>query len=925
MPPNKKVKFQTISVDNTSVNFPFEPYDLQINYMHKVLECVKHGQNGLLESPTGTGKTLSLLCSTLAWLESAKASAQLAKLQGAGQVGVEGAEWGPAPRHKVIYSSRTHSQLSQAMAELNTTTYNYLKVSILGSRDQLCVNPAVMEATGRDRVNMCQVKVKAKSCTFHQNVEKAKDREELRDNQLMDIEDLHKLGKKHNFCPFYMSRELYQSADIIFMPYNYLLDEKTRKSLDIDLNGAVLIFDEAHNINKMCEEAASVQLTSTDIALALKDLETLEEEVNNPPMGFDEAPGAAKDFNIQEIQFIKMELLKVEEMLPEYLKQSDSVTKKGEFIQALFGSFRPKELQHSLELMVTYATSSGQEGVSTKGRGLAKLYDFISGAFNENIKPDDLEKLYKVHLAREEKKKVGGGFLKSKSENIVLNLWCFSPGFSMQRLARLGPRSIILTSGTLSPLNAFSEELGVPFPVRLENKHIISASQVWCGVISQGPDGTVLNSSFKNRSDPKYLNSLGQSIINMIKLIPAGVLVFFPSYSVLNSCREFWQNSGVWSRIDQIKTIFVEPQKKEALSITMKEYYARVKDPNGACFFAVCRGKVAEGLDFADDNGRAVLVTGLPYPPLKDPRVELKRQFLDERMRAREGTVSGSKWYSLEAFRATNQAIGRVIRHSRDHGAIVFLDSRFKEQNACQSLSSWLQPFFQRHSSLGSAVKGLAGFFKVDSDVGRMRQEAVAAQAKIVNRSKGNESNQQQGMKRPLEQVEENTCSREMYSQKTVSPKEKEADSIFSTTSCGISFGTLAKSGCFTMSAKTESSENKTSVDRGIVMPKKKKIRLVAPKPEEKKQSVSYDEESKASASNYVKLLKEIVTKDELMAFVSSIKKYKVENNFTELIPMLRSVIMKHAKQNPNLIQGFGTFVKGYHMEQFKTFCDTSD
>ena len=40
---------------------------------------------------------------------------------------------------------------------------------------------------------------------------------------------------------------------------------------------------------------------------------------------------------------------------------------------------------------------------------------------------------------------------------------------------------------------------------------------------------------------------------------------------------------------------------------------------------AVCRGKVAEGLDFADDNGRAVLITGLPYPPFKDARVELKR------------------------------------------------------------------------------------------------------------------------------------------------------------------------------------------------------------------------------------------------------------------------------------------------------------
>ena len=55
---------------------------------------------------------------------------------------------------------------------------------------------------------------------------------------------------------------------------------------------------------------------------------------------------------------------------------------------------------------------------------------------------------------------------------------------------------------------------------------------------------------------------------------------------------------------------------------------------------AVCRGKVAEGLDFADENGRAVLITGLPYPPLKDPRVELKRAFLDEELRKRGRSAS---------------------------------------------------------------------------------------------------------------------------------------------------------------------------------------------------------------------------------------------------------------------------------------------
>lgn len=74
--------------------------------MRKVLECLEGGQIGLLESPTGTGKTLSLLCSTLAWLEKARAAIQLARLMldpgGEGGGGGEGENWSPPVRHKII-------------------------------------------------------------------------------------------------------------------------------------------------------------------------------------------------------------------------------------------------------------------------------------------------------------------------------------------------------------------------------------------------------------------------------------------------------------------------------------------------------------------------------------------------------------------------------------------------------------------------------------------------------------------------------------------------------------------------------------------------------------------------------------------------------------------------------------------------------
>jgi regulator of telomere elongation helicase 1 len=41
----------------------------------------------------------------------------------------------------------------------------------------------------------------------------------------------------------------------------------------------------------------------------------------------------------------------------------------------------------------------------------------------------------------------------------VLSYWCFSPGYTMQDLKKQGVKSIILTSGTLSPIESFTADM----------------------------------------------------------------------------------------------------------------------------------------------------------------------------------------------------------------------------------------------------------------------------------------------------------------------------------------------------------------------------------------------------------------------------------------------------------------------------------
>ena len=61
---------------------------------------------------------------------------------------------------------------------------------------------------------------------------------------------------------------------------------------------------------------------------------------------------------------------------------------------------------------------------------------------------------------------------------------------------------------------------------------------------------TEFDFSFKNRSNDNMLKDLGVSIRKIAKVTPGGILVFFPSYVLMNKCYELWEEEGVLSKIN---------------------------------------------------------------------------------------------------------------------------------------------------------------------------------------------------------------------------------------------------------------------------------------------------------------------------------------------------------------------------------------
>nr|MDO8091543.1 helicase C-terminal domain-containing protein [Candidatus Sigynarchaeota archaeon] len=649
--------------------FPYRPYPQQERYMRDVRSLVEKGGVGFLEAPTGFGKTIAILAATV------------------------------GTPYRIFYYSRTHAQMRQVAYELGKINElgNRITGVVRGSRIQLCLDEELRRSNDyiytsetclsrirsfEDDRSLVEIAFSRPevSLTSHERLPTGMDlycKSEIGEIEipsiipkdaptLASVENMLEYGLEHRVCPYYLARLLAQTYKVVIGAYNYLF-------IDANYQNQIVVLDEAHNMEDFLKDTVSFKLSRLNVEQALDEIK----EVKRP------WASDVEEFLAFLLRFFNHADLKDEELLTKELILSEmnehGVTRE-----------RIKNFLDNWPIILNIQ----RELIAARGRIIILdrmrtywVYNFFENFFNSS------EEFY-----------VGVWNLRYKN-NPQLEWLCLEPRIAFDQILSENPRTVILTSGTLSPLKGTAERLGLKDPFLQSYPTIIPEENILILSISRGLNKKTLTTRFELRKDKETLLDYGRTIVKLINTIPHGTIVFFPSYELMNTMLDLWEKHGVLDDL-QAPAFFETRGSKPVLA----DMYSREAARDRAALFAVIRGKLSEGQNFPDEAGRAVILVGVPYPNIKDPRVKAQREYYERKQKG-----MGSKWYLDQAFNAVNQSLGRVWRHKSDYAIGILLDSRYTYRTNQSRLASWLAQRttpISSHSPFITVEKIIRDFFQ---------------------------------------------------------------------------------------------------------------------------------------------------------------------------------------------------------------------
>lgn len=538
-------------------------------------------------------------------------------------------------------------------------------------------------------------------------------------------------------CPYFVARSNIGKADAVIFSYQYVIDPKASEMVMSEVRpDSIVVFDEAHNIDNVCVEALSVHYDMraqeraeegyNALARLVNDSlastqERLEAEYRRLAAGVQraraETASAAGDLRAEPIP---QELLETfEGAVPGNIRQAKYFM---EYLKTFLAYLRERlskveaSVLSPLEWVHTFEKeySVPVEGLRLMASRLALLLGTLEvdhyAEYADLATAADLATLvgatgaaqedtpqYKVvEEPRQEVDEV------SRPASVSFCCLDAAPIFEVVR-GRF--RSVVVTSGTLSPLEMYAKLLRVEPSVAARVRVTLPRGRecVLPVVLSKGNDQVAITSKKRTLLDEynsgrgeelaskPIVRNYGNVLVELSAVVPDGIVGFFPSYNFMDQMVTEWNSEGILNSVLTNKLVFFETTNPRESTVALHNYKVACDCGRGGVLLAVARGKFSEGIDFANQYGRCVIMFGTPFMDTRNLVFTARTEYLYAAYHIRMGD-----FLTFDAVRAAAQCVGRTIRGKTDYAMMVFADSRYVRSPVRGKLPAWISSFLTR-------------------------------------------------------------------------------------------------------------------------------------------------------------------------------------------------------------------------------------
>jgi len=711
--------------------------------MCELYKAIKNKGHAVLEMPCGTGKTVSLLSLITSYHyanpgrggklvyctrtvpEMEKVLEELKNLIRYRQAFI-------AEEKEMASSAMDLAEDGVAVAESGKQPSDQLHesgghlVAIgLSARKNLCIHPNVsIEYDGSRVDSMCRsmtaswVRENAAEypdpreagyelCDYFEEFEKSGIKSILPDG-VYTLKDLKSFGKKYGWCPYFLARRAIEYANIVVYSYSYMLDPKiaslVSKSLSRD---CIVVFDEAHNIDNVCLESLSVNINRQILAHGLQNLDKLNEQIMNQ-----------KRANADRLQEEYMRLVNglassgvgrndeamTNPILPEHILHEavpGNIRKGEHFVRYLRRFLEYVKTRLEIRHVITETPDTFLNALQQNTFMDARSLRFVSERLQSLLNTLEIKDIYEfrgVKVIADFATLVGTyqeGFViiiepyDERTPDIpdpILQFSCMDASIAISRPVFERFDTVIITSGTLSPLNIYPKLLQFTPTVSRSLPMTLTRNCVCPLVLTRGSDQVAVSTAYKTRGDPSVIRNYGSLLVELSKYVPDGIICFFTSYQYMEDIVAMWYEMGLLSAITKNKLVFIETPNTAETAIALNNYRKACDSGRGAVFMSIARGKVAEGIDFDGHYGRAVVMFGIPFVNTESRTLKARLEYIKRKFRINE-----NDFLSFDALRHAAQCIGRVIRNKSDYGVMILADKRYNQPEKRKKLPGWIQ------------------------------------------------------------------------------------------------------------------------------------------------------------------------------------------------------------------------------------------